>query len=217
MLHDLNFSLFLIRHGESEVNILPDHLGQSPDTPLTSNGEKQAFLLRKHFEYKNIHFDRIYASPYNRAWTTAEIATEPGTIIQSVPELREYSAGDWAGKSRKETINDSMYLKMGYLNNSFLPPNGESLNMVERRVSEWFEKEILYNKFVANHYKGKYDNHFNIALFSHGMTIKAFLHYVIGFDKNFTWKINIDNTSVTKLSFDHRGWFVNSINDCSHL
>jgi broad specificity phosphatase PhoE len=107
---------------------------------------------------------------------------------------------------------------MGYLNMGFLPPHGESTNMVERRVSEWLEKDILYFEYRGQNINKALDKeHLDIVCFSHGMTIKCLLHYVMGFDKSFLWKIEIDNTSVTKLSFGKQGWKLNYINDTSHL
>jgi broad specificity phosphatase PhoE len=102
---------------------------------------------------------------------------------------------------------------------SFQPPNGEALIQVERRASKWLEDNILFNDdmldeiFAAN----QVGITPNIAIFSHGMTIKCLLHYVMGFDKNFTWRISILNTSVTKLHFDQNGWAVDFINNTSHL
>jgi broad specificity phosphatase PhoE len=138
----------------------------------------------------------------------------PKYLVYQYEELREYNAGDWLGGKREDIFIEAIELRMERLNNTFQPPNGESMNQVERRASKWLEDEILYNKALI---QPDMDIPLNIAVFSHGMTIKCLLHYIMGFDKNFTWKINIDNTSVTKLSFNHRGWFLNSINDCSHL
>jgi broad specificity phosphatase PhoE len=41
--------------------------------------------------------------------------------------------------------------------------------------------------------------------------------YIMGFDKSFTWKISIDNTSVTKLYFNEAGWGLDYINNTAHL
>jgi len=222
MLDKLNFDLYLIRHGESAINATPDIMGQSADVPLTDKGKAQAALLAKLWDKTKISFDIVFASPYERAFKTAEIATKdilqyanPQYIVE-IPELREYDAGKWIGASRKETLTQSVKYRMNVLNHSFLPPNGESQSMVERRASEWLEKTILYNQIMSTWYQNK-QSPLQIALFSHGMTIKCLLHYVLGFDKSLTWKISIDNTSVSKLSFDDEGWHVHTINNCAHL
>lgn len=220
MLNSFEFNLYLIRHGESEVNIQPDRMGQTSEINLTPNGRRQAHLLHEHMFYdidgnNKYCYDLAYSSPYVRALDTAIIVT--GTnYITLVPELREYDAGDWTNGSRSELVTDEVKMKMGYLNMAFKPPNGESQNMVERRASEWLEKEILYNPDKHKLFK-KHNRPLEILVFSHGMTIKSILHFIMGFDKSFLWKIEIENTSITKLSFGKVGWRLHYINNCSHL
>lgn len=221
MLDEIQFTLQLIRHGQSAINITPDIMGQKPDVPLTDTGRRQARALHNKFILDGNYFDKIYSSDYARAQDTAQIVRgESSQSIILTEALREYDAGDWTNNSRKETLTDSLRLKMGYLTNGFLPPNGESLTQVERRASQWLEETILYNKEMAELSKWKKENGhppLNIACFSHGMTIKCLIHYIMGCDSSFTWKINIGNTSVTTFWFDNRGWWLHGINDCSHL
>lgn len=224
MLGNVSFNLYLIRHGESEVNARPDEMGQTAGVKLTDKGREQARKLGTHLSKKGISFDRIFSSPYERALRTAYIAmynyeNDDNAGIQTVPELREYEAGDWTGASRSLTLTDTVRQRMNTFNMSFQPPNGEALIQVERRASKWLEDAILFNDtmldeiFAANQV-GIVPN---IAIFSHGMTIKCLLHYVMGFDKNFTWRISIENTSVTQLHFDKNGWALDKVNDISHL
>jgi len=215
MLDNMIFDLYLIRHGESEANACPDKMGQKADVKLTATGKHQAELLRQHFLARNYTFDYIYSSPYDRTVATARIIFEDSPIIYA-PELVEYDAGDWTDHSRSATINDDIRLKMGYQNMGFRPPNGESMNMVERRVSKWLDEEILYNKDKLEYLYGL-DKPLEIAAVSHGMTIKSVLHYVMGFDKSFLWKVDIGNTSVTKISYGNNGWRLRFINNTSHL
>jgi broad specificity phosphatase PhoE len=65
---------------------------------------------------------------------------------------------------------------------------------------------LAKEKKVANYY-----------CFSHGMTIKCLLHYVLGYDKSMAWKVTIDNTSISQLYFGREGWRLLSINDHAHL
>jgi len=220
MLDNNEFYLTLVRHGQSVTNMNPDLMGQVPDVPLSEKGEAQAVRLYERLSGEGEQYDVVYASPYTRAYRTAEIATNFNKRIVSVAELREYSAGDWTGVSRSQTVTPSLSMKMGALNQSFLPPNGESLNQVERRVSKWLEDEILYNKDkikLAADKKSKGELPPSYICFSHGMTIKCLLQYIMGFDKSFTWKITIENTSISKLYFGKEGWRLLSINDHAHL
>jgi broad specificity phosphatase PhoE len=223
MLDFNKFDLLLIRHGQTETNALPVMMGQTGDSKLTALGQRQAGLLGNRFDKQLEKFDHIYSSDYIRAHDTAKIALPTdhldGRIIVT-PALREYSAGDWTSSSRKETLTPQVQLRMGYLDNAFQPPNGESMHQVERRASQWLEETILYNKEMCYEAKWRQDNKFpklNIAVFSHGMTIKCLLHYIMGFDKGFTWKLTLENTSITKLVFREEGWRLITINDHAHL
>lgn len=224
MLNYNQFYLYLIRHGQSEVNIQPDRVGQEPDSRLTEKGKLQADALGyRLFRKEQLPADFVFASDYTRAADTCNIALQfyPAVITPTfVPELREYSAGDWTGVSRTETYNVPVLLKMAAMNNAFLPPNGESMHMVERRASKWLEDAILYNPAMQDE-AGRRNVQklppMNIFAFSHGMTIKCILHYIMGFDQSFTWKLTLENTSISKLYFGREGWRLLSINDHAHL
>lgn len=221
MLDYNEFNLYLIRHGQSVVNVIPDQMGQDPETPLTDQGIFQATLLKQRFEKQGVRFLHIFSSDYTRAYHTAKIVMDP--YIDSIRlhrELREYSAGDWKGLKRSEIIDPGIRARMGYLNNAFLPPHGESMNQVERRVSQWVEDHILYNEHIQKDATVIKDNNYprmNIAVFSHGMAIKCLLHHIMGFDKSFTWKMTLENTGICKLVFGEEGWRLITVNDHGHL
>lgn len=221
MLDYNEFYLYLIRHGQTPTNSDGTAVGQTGDSPLTEHGRLQAHLLGERLAYKDlVTFDKVYSSDYVRAHDTAKIATGNNQPIILAPELREYSAGDWTGSKRDEVYNVPALLRMAAMTNAFLPPNGESLHMVERRASKWLEDNILYNKLVQEEADRRHVKKLppqNIFVFSHGMTIKCLLHYIMGFDQSFTWKVTLENTSISKLYFDHKGWRLLTINDHAHL
>lgn len=217
MIDDNIFNLFLIRHGQSEANVNQDLIGQSSDIKLTELGKQQSLCLNKKIIKENISFDFIYSSPYVRAFDTAKISTQHCLLdIILAKELVEFDAGSWEGSKKSEVLTDNVRLRMSNFNKNFLPPNGESISMVERRASRWLDDNILYNKEIALLSKYK-KRPVNIAAFSHGLTIRCMLHYIMGFDANLIWNINIDNTSVSLVSFTKNGWKIQSINDTSHL
>jgi broad specificity phosphatase PhoE len=201
--------IFIIRHGESEGNTIPNQIGQDEMSPLTKKGEMQSRKLQKYFDEKNIAFDYVFSSNYARALSTAQIVCGSYANIQIANDLREYSPGNWRGKPRQTVLTTDVRLNMSASGKRFLPPNGESLSMVERRASNWLDENILYNPSMQNS---------KIALFSHGMTIRCLLHNIMGFDQSFISKISIENTSVTEMYFSlNDGWKINYINKCSHL
>lgn len=224
MLDYNEFYLYLIRHGQSEINVMPNMVGQKEDSRLTEKGREQAKLLGQRLAKENKKLDVVCSSPYSRAHDTCQIALgempeDLKSPIAIVPEVREYSAGDWTHAKRDEVHNEAVLLRMAAMTSGFLPPNGESMHMVERRASKWLEDNILYNENIKQMAieKSSINDKLNIAIFSHGMTIKCLLHYIMGFDQSFIWKLTLENTSINKLYFGAEGWRLLSINDHAHL
>ena len=214
----MNLNFYIIRHGESEGNVIKDVIGQSPDTNLTKVGEEQASALAKRFLTDKISPDYIFCSTYPRAIQTAEIVKKDMQLDKEIiysSSLVEYSPGDFRGKSRSklyskpEVISSMLNQTMG-----FPFPGGDTLHQIQRKISSFVEDNILYNKDFI---KLNNDKKTNIFLFSHGITIKCFLQYVLNFDRSFLWKMTISNTGVCRLKYtDQEGWKVKFINDCSH-
>lgn len=213
-----DMNIYLIRHGESTTNIIPDIIGQEGNTELTPNGVNQAGRLGKRFLKDKIELDRIWSSTYKRAMDTANIFAKITGYKSSLglsSDIIEYDAGSWKGKKRSEIYTDLENIqKLTYLNMGFVFPNGESYMQVERRASAFLEKNVLYNDEMVKLAETK---PLHIAVFSHGQTIKAILHSIMGFDQSFMWKISINNTAITHLVFGDRGWFLKSLNDTAHL
>lgn len=92
-------NIYLARHGQDEDNakgILNGHR----DNPLTELGENQARTLAEHIKEKGLSFEKIYASPLQRAHTTAKIVAAeldyPEPTVSS--DLIERDFGVMAGK-----------------------------------------------------------------------------------------------------------------------
>ena len=93
--------LFLIRHGQSEADILNVHEGRA-DFPLTQLGIRQADAMARWIvgEYA---LERIYASTLKRAAQTAQVLADTcGLPIVWEPGLMERDNGLLAGLSRDE-------------------------------------------------------------------------------------------------------------------
>ena len=93
--------LLVIRHGQSEADILDVHEGRA-DFELTQKGHKQAAAMAKYVA-GNYRLSRIYASTLKRAAQTAKhLSDETGTDIEFDPNLMEFNNGLLAGLSREE-------------------------------------------------------------------------------------------------------------------
>ena len=85
--------LYLVRHGQSEGNLVRSFLGHT-DLPLTELGHIQAEKTAQFLDDVNI--DVLYASDLKRAYMTAEhIAEHQNLSIIADPVMREIYAGEW--------------------------------------------------------------------------------------------------------------------------
>jgi len=216
-MNDIN--IFLIRHGESFGNLSNDTIGQAAGTELTPKGIEQAQKLGQRLSNLPTP-DFVATSSYKRAMDTCSIVSDVSkwNVKPDITDiLVEYNPGDWMGMKRSEmyknpkNLQDITYKNMGF---KFPGVGGESYHRVERRAATYIEDAIIYNEDILSLAEKK---EVNTVLFSHGMTIKAALHYAMGFDSSFMWKVRIGNTSISHLVWNDKGWFLDSINDCGHL
>lgn len=64
--------VFLISHGECELNLSPDLVaGRCPEAALTSTGKRQARALAVFLNSQRVRFNAVYSSPLNRARSMA--------------------------------------------------------------------------------------------------------------------------------------------------
>ncbi|WVZ13894.1 hypothetical protein V8G54_011460 [Vigna mungo] len=64
--------VFLISHGECELNLAPDLVGgRCPAAALTANGMRQARALAVFLKSQGVRFSAVYSSPLDRARSTA--------------------------------------------------------------------------------------------------------------------------------------------------
>ncbi|MBI2666233.1 histidine phosphatase family protein [Candidatus Woesearchaeota archaeon] len=210
--------LYLIRHAESEANNNP-HLisGRSNEIPLSEVGKYQAELLGKRFKDHKIIFDRWYSSTAVRTVETARIS---GKVVEhsidevlKSPELLELDMGEWVGRLRTEAYTPEVLSKINSDNWNFAPPGGESQREVEERMLRWVNGTLL-KKYQHEQEK---EQEIKMAVFTHGLAIKCLLRGIMDFSTNITYRIHIDNTSITRLNYDKNGWHVITVNDTSHF
>ena len=209
-------NLYLFRHGETEENAKRENVGgQSNHLPLSERGEKQAKALGERLKKERIVFDEVYCSTAVRAKTTAKIVSEimdfPAEKIITTSELLEMSQGDWEGKPYKEVQTPEVLKEMKRIHWEFKAPNGESQKDLEKRKYDWVWKNLIANK----------REDLTVGMFGHGMAIKCFLRGVMKSDPSMTYKIVIDNCSITRISHtkegQHEGWSIVKVNDNAHL
>lgn len=93
--------LYLVRHGQTELNV-QNILQGWHDSPLTARGREQALATRAAFEERGVTFDHVYSSPLGRAQYTAELIVGEGQPVELVDDLREWHLGSLEGTSNRE-------------------------------------------------------------------------------------------------------------------
>ena len=98
--------LLVIRHGESEADLLDVYEGRA-DFPLTERGHRQAEAMSV-FVKKNFDVSAVYCSPLKRAFQTAVHLAEATAAPLVVEEkLMEFNNGLIAGLERR--VADEKY------------------------------------------------------------------------------------------------------------
>lgn len=93
--------LYLVRHGQTELNV-QNILQGWHDSSLTARGCEQALATRAAFEARGISFDHAYTSPLGRARRTAELIVGEGLPVEPVDDLREWHLGSLEGTSNRK-------------------------------------------------------------------------------------------------------------------
>lgn len=197
--------IYIIRHGETEWNKKESFRG-TIDIPLNKNGLNEAKYLSLKLKDKN--FTKIFSSPLKRAMQTAEeIAQYHNAEIEITPDLIDINFGKWQGLSLESVKKKFKNEFKIWINtpDKIKFENGECLEDVRRRISNFFEKTILKYK------EG------NLAFVSHRVINKVLILYLLNIDNCNFWKIKQDTASYTVFEKNNFGWVMILHNDICHL
>lgn len=167
--------LLIIRHGESEADLLNVHEGRA-DFALTKSGMIQAEKMAR-WVADRYTIDRIYSSPMKRTRQTANfLAREVRLTAELAEELMEFNNGLLAGKSRKE-VREQFPLVPNL-------PIHASVYEQESKLDFRYRAECILSKILSENAPDA-----TIAAITHGGTInqlyRAFLRLPI--DAPFFW------------------------------
>ena len=146
--------LLIIRHGESEADILDVHEGRA-DFNLTEKGHAQAQAMAEYLKERcTIH--KIYASPLKRAFQTAtHLSDAIGVPVITEEKLMEFNNGLIAGLSWAEA--DEKYPLVPNL------PVHASVYEQESKLEFRYRAEYILSKIIA---ENEADS--TVAIVSHG-------------------------------------------------
>ena len=184
--------IYLIRHSES-IDDIEDCYGGIADFDLSENGIKKV----EQYKIENLEIEKIYTSPYKRAYQTAKILNKKINvdldIIDNIRECNSYGILSGVNKEKAKNIfsyvfNMEEYKNTGYyLGTSFL--GGENINEFDKRVEEGITEIISKSKELNT-----------IAIVTHGGVYRSIYKNILRVDKKLE---QIDDLAITELKYNN--------------
>ena len=166
--------LYIVRHGETEWNVIKRFQGQL-NTPLTEKGMEKLRKTGKKLE--NVLFDEVYTSELGRTVASAEIILNENNgyknnklELQKLAELNEVYFGVWQGLTYEE-----VFLKYPEEGNNYFynVKNYKAENVEAEKLEDALERFLKgINKILDSHESG------NILVVTHGTVFEMFMNYV---------------------------------------
>lgn len=186
--------IYLIRHSES-IDDIENCYGGIADFDLTENGKDKVKESRK--EIDNYGIEKIYTSPYKRAYQTAQILNENMKVeIKVIDDIRELNShGIRSGVNKelaknifsyvfqKEEYKDTGY----YLGKTFL--GGEDIEEFDKRVKEAINFIIRDSQGLDS-----------IAIVTHGGVHRSIFKNILNVNKKIE---EIDDVATTILEYNN--------------
>ena len=170
--------LYIVRHGQTEWNVLEKFQGQL-NSPLTPEGIEKVKETAK--ELKNVNFEAGYTSQMGRTIATAEIILENNKYeqektsdqklkLQKLSELNEIHFGEWQGLTFKETF--VKYPKEAH-NYFYDVKNYNAKNIKGEELKDGLERFLKGLKKIREEQKSG-----NILIVTHGTVLELFFNYI---------------------------------------
>lgn len=172
--NDKVLKLYIVRHGETEWNVIKRFQGQL-NTPLTEKGMEKLRETGKKLE--NVLFDEVYTSELGRTVASAEIILNENRgyknkklELKKLAELNEVYFGVWQGLTYEE-----VFLKYPEEGNNYFynVKNYKAENVEAENLKDALERFLKgINKILDSHESG------NILVVTHGTVLEMFMNYV---------------------------------------
>lgn len=189
--------LILVRHGQTDANAAGLLLGRT-DPPLNEAGCAQAEAVAA--RVAGLGPERVLTSPLVRTVQTAEIvAAACGLSVAVEDRLVEVDYGEYDGLPFSELPSD--LVRRWRTEADFAPPGGESLASVGVRMAA-LSAEILAGLGNAP-----------VVAVSHVSPIKAAVCWALGLPDLASWRMRLDNASMTRLAPGPEGPVLLSFNE----
>lgn len=184
-------TFYIIRHGQTDLNLRGIVQGRGVNSPLNTNGLNQAEAFYQ--AYKDIPFDKVYTSTLLRTHQTVDKFVQQGIPTEQLEGLDEISWGIYEGKEQDENIMAGFAEVVSSWRNNDLDlaiESGESPNVVVQRQKEAFA-----------HMLQKEDEN-TVLVCMHGRALRILLCHLTGVPVNMMDDFPHTNTSLYVLEFE---------------
>jgi broad specificity phosphatase PhoE len=197
--------LYLLRHGQSEGNVL---CVAGLDPPMTELGHRQIQLAGERLAWQGVAY--LYCSPLYRALQTAGILRSQLSLEPIVdPVFCEIWGGDWRARTRRELLADFPWANLpDSLENRWHPTVAETVEEVAARA-------IRALAYLSERHRGAQDR---VCLVGHVMFGAALIRSLLLGREDRDIAFALLNGSLTAIDCKADGGrSVDSVNDVSHL
>lgn len=200
-------TLYIIRHGETDLNKRGVVQGRGIDSDINDHGQQQAEAFYQ--SYFHIPFDKIYTSTLKRTHQTVRKFIDSGIPWVQYPGLDELAWGVYEGQESSESLRKAFrkmmdYWLIGELHRKF--DKGESPLEVKARQLVVLEKLIEKNNTDRN-----------VLICMHGRAMRLFLCLLLDIPLTSMDKFPHLNTSLYKLEYNGTKFRISSFNNIDHL
>jgi broad specificity phosphatase PhoE len=199
-------TLYIVRHGQTDLNKQGIVQGRGRDTDLNNEGRKQAKQFYN--AYKDVPFDKIYISELKRTQQSIQQFIDLGLPYEKLSGLDELAWGVHEGQpATPETKAAFLEIMRDWLNGKLDSKfeNGESPNEVKARQLEALD-------IIMSHPEEK-----NVLICMHGRAMRLLLCILTG--KPLTEMDNFphQNLVLYKVTFDGDKFEIVDFNNAKHL
>ena len=201
----MSLRLIVIRHGETDWARDGRYAG-ARDVPLNPLGLRQGDATAAALAGRIV--SAVYASPLERARTTAEIIAKPHRLEVAVePVFREMTFGAWEGLTRDEVkaAFPDPYRTWWETPHLAALPEGETLAQVGTRVIEGLAE-------MRAQHAGE-----TVVLVTHGVVIRLLVLNALDLGPERLWSLEASPAGITELEYDADWATIHRMNTIVHL
>ncbi|MDP3468225.1 MAG: histidine phosphatase family protein [Daejeonella sp.] len=199
-------TIYIIRHGETDLNKLGIVQGRGMDTSLNEKGQEQAEAFYQ--AYKHIPFDKIYTSSLKRTHQTVQKFIDSNIPWVQYTGLDELGWGIHEGQESTEELTSHLHTLLTQWR------AGELFHKFEKGESPM---EVKERQLIVLEHLIEENSDQNILICMHGRAMRLFLCLLTNRPLAEMDEFPHSNTTLYKLGYDGKEFHILEFNKTNHL